>query len=1346
MRSNKSSWRSLAFAGACIAAMAGTLSLFSAQNKPDDFGGLERYTTHVSTDKPLYRPGETVYLRSVHLHAFSRIPLKGETWAKAKVQNSRGATVMETNLQIKDASGGAAWQIPANIPGGEYTISVTLPGYAPAERKFDIRAYRAPRLKTHLEFLRKGYGPGDKVSLVATAKRAEGGVPENAKVTAVARIDGAEVWRGETKVDARGRCSVSFDLPVNIEEGVGSLTLVYEDGGVVESASKTLPILLQKIPMTLCPEGGDLVAGLECGLYVEALTPWGDPADMTCEVVDKSGAKVAEFATQHEGRAYVRFTPQATPYFVKVVKPAGVSHLTPLPEVKAQGVSLRATQAVLNSGEAVGLHVATTKSGTYRLMLSQREKEVSSVRVDLKAGEPQTLFLTPESGVSGVLRATLFDTDGKPLAERLVFRRSTQQLNIEVSAPTDSVPGEKVEVVVRTSNAKGEPVSAVVGLTVTDDAVLEMIEKRQQAPRLPAMVLLEQEVDHLEDAHFYLNDDPRSAAALDLLLGTQGWRRFAYADPTTFAATRGDKAKRMFAKLEPIPDVGMFEEERAGAGGGGRVRRDNARPAEADGAKGEPPPVAAPRAQEAPPVENEAKRKFEEEDEVADAKRPSDEPMGDMDERPRRKARASYVREYAHKLRDNRKPNDRVDFTETLYWNAGVRTDKDGLAKVSFWLNDSVTSFRIRADGFTDTGALGQGDALINSRQPFYLEPKLPLEVTAGDLILLPVSLVNYTKGGMKVVLEAKGGEAISLPENFRGNIDLKRDERGRLLLPVRVGRANGKVTLTLDGQAGAFSDKVTREFTVKPLGFPMSFTSGGMLDAPQSITFTIPADVHRTSITTSAKVYPTPAANLMQAMEALIREPYGCFEQTSSTSYPLVMAQQYFMTHTGVDPALISRANEMIEKSYQRLTSFECKEGGYEWFGQGKGHESLTAYGVLQFTDMAKVYPVDAVMLKRTRDWLLSRKDGKGGFEINPRFLHTWGCPKHIADAYIVWSLTESGETGLNAEVEAQFKDAVERDDPYYNGLVAMSLMNVGRKADALKLIARLAKHQQPDGSVVDSKTTVVESQGDALRIETTAVCALAWLRDKEYAGHVEKAMQWVTTRCKNGCYASTQATVLALKAIVAYDASRAKPKADGAVVLWVDGKEWAKVPFTKETTGTIDLPDFAEGLSPGAHKVELRMVDGSPMPFSLDVRFYTTKPDNDANCALDLAVALASGEVKEGESTEVRVKLTNTDKTAGKSNAMTIVGLPGGLEVRHEKLKELVKQGVINAYETRGRDVVFYVTTLQPGQSIEFSFDAIAAVPGEYRGQASRAYLYYADEYRKWVEGLAVKIAPRQ
>ena len=75
------------------------------------------------------------------------------------------------------------------------------------------------------------------------------------------------------------------------------------------------------------------------------------------------------------------------------------------------------------------------------------------------------------------------------------------------------------------------------------------------------------------------------------------------------------------------------------------------------------------------------------------------------------------------------------------------------------------------------------------------------------------------------------------------------------------------------------------------------------------------------------------------------------------------------------------------------------------------------------------------------------------GGFKINPRFLHTWGCPKHIADAYIVWSLLKSGEPGLGAEVAALAKLANEKDDPYFNALIAGCLSLTGDRDAAAKL-----------------------------------------------------------------------------------------------------------------------------------------------------------------------------------------------------------------------------------------------------------------------------------------------------
>ena len=66
------------------------------------------------------------------------------------------------------------------------------------------------------------------------------------------------------------------------------------------------------------------------------------------------------------------------------------------------------------------------------------------------------------------------------------------------------------------------------------------------------------------------------------------------------------------------------------------------------------------------------------------------------------------------------------------------------------------------------------------------------------------------------------------------------------------------------------------------------------------------------------------------------------------------------------------------------------------------------------------------------------------------------------------------------------------------------------------------------------------------------------------------------------------------------------------------------------------------------------------------------------------------------------------------------------------------------IAAYEIRGRDVVLYWRGMAKGASITARFDAVAVFGGSYTGDASRAYVYYADEVKAWSAGMAVTVSP--
>jgi hypothetical protein len=194
----------------------------------------------------------------------------------------------------------------------------------------------------------------------------------------------------------------------------------------------------------------------------------------------------------------------------------------------------------------------------------------------------------------------------------------------------------------------------------------------------------------------------------------------------------------------------------------------------------------------------------------------------------------------------------------------------------------------------------------------------------------------------------------------------------------------------------------------------------------------------------------------------------------------------------------------------------------------------------------------------------------------------------------------------------------------------------------------------------------------------------------------------------------------------------------------LLVDGRQiGAAVVFTAKEQGAIELPEISGPLSPGKHVVTVVMEDGSKMPYSMAFDFYREKPDSSADCQLHLEVELRDTKLTEGTATEANVTVINRSDSQVAS-PVAIIGVPGGLEVRHDQLKELVKADTIAAYEVIGREIILYWRVLDAEQRVEVPLSLIAEIPGDYTGPASRAYLYYTDEFKQWSDPLRVNIQP--
>jgi hypothetical protein len=507
--------------------------------------------TQLSLDKPLYQPGETIFYRSLSLSRFG-LAVDREIPIHFEILDPAGAVLpnSQTDGTTDHGVGNGIYNIPDDLPGGRYTLVARgLDRSFPEEkRKFLIRRYRAQRLKKELEFARDSYVPGEAVVADFSVQRPEGGPAAAVKLRILAVVDGQTVLEKNAQADKAGTFRMEFKLPEKIARGDAQLAVTVSDGGTSEIVAKSIPINLGKVLVHFYPEGGDLVAGLENRVYFVSQNAQGRPLRISGVIVNDDGQTMAGVETLCEGMGQFSFTPRVgESYRLKIIAPADIKDEPKLPAAATDcPIVLSTGTGVFGPSEALEFNIRSSKAGL-PLVVGAWCRGVMAGQVALvtKKNEnginPVVLPLSDEAG--GVIRLTVFDYSinpeqstpqfPKPLAERLVYRRMACRLNVRaVDLGEHYAPGEKVNVSLAVTDEKDRPVAAAVGVSVVDAALFALAGDR--TPGMTTRFLLTFEIENpedLENADFYLSDDKSSSVtsggALDLMLGTRGWRRFA---------------------------------------------------------------------------------------------------------------------------------------------------------------------------------------------------------------------------------------------------------------------------------------------------------------------------------------------------------------------------------------------------------------------------------------------------------------------------------------------------------------------------------------------------------------------------------------------------------------------------------------------------------------------------------------------------------------------------------------------------------------------------------------------------------------------------------------------------
>lgn len=683
-------------------------------------------------------------------------------------------------------------------------------------------------------------------------------------------------------------------------------------------------------------------------------------------------------------------------------------------------------------------------------------------------------------------------------------------------------------------------------------------------------------------------------------------------------------------------------------------------------------------------------------------------------------------------------------FPETLVWAPEIIADENGRASIAFDLADSITNWKAMGSAVTAGGGLGAFDVDLRVFQPFFVDVNAPVALVQNDTIDLPLVVYNYLETTQRVKLDAEVGDWCELLSEPDFELDLKPGEVRSVGLRLRATKV-GSHTLRVNASAGAFADAVRRSIEVVPDGVPVEQVVSGTLDRELVADVGLPPGAIAGSERLLVRIFPSAFSEVLGGLEGILAMPHGCFEQTSSTTYPNVLALDYMKSTKRASPEIEAKARQYIHLGYQRLLSFEVAGGGFDWFGRPPANVVLTAYGLMEFEDMARVHDVDAALLDRTRNWLLAKRSQNGTWSADPGMLNDGlagsvnrgGDLELATTAYVGWAVFGGGKASDQARATLDWLLAQEPstiDNPHTLAMVCNALLAISPK-DAQPYLARLVSlaKRSADGKsaswdfAADARTTFY-GRGASASIETTSLAVLAILKTKSDAPLCRAAMTWlVGQRDPRGSWHTTQATVLALKALLAGASTTAGKEGVREFRVTVDGGEPRVIRVPADQSDVVQFVDLSTELRAGAARVRVEDRSGSGCTAQVTVRSFVPRPDEaPAESSLGVDVAYNRSQLKVGDVVAATATVRNRASGAAPM-VMVDLPVPAGFTPELEAFDAMVEKGSIARYEVTPRSVIVYLTGIPAGGTVRMQYELRATMPVDVTAPGASVWEYY-------------------
>jgi uncharacterized protein YfaS (alpha-2-macroglobulin family) len=548
-------------------------------------------------------------------------------------------------------------------------------------------------------------------------------------------------------------------------------------------------------------------------------------------------------------------------------------------------------------------------------------------------------------------------------------------------------------------------------------------------------------------------------------------------------------------------------------------------------------------------------------------------------------------------------PEVRKDFPDAIYWIGDIVTNASGEARVAVKYPDALTTWRLTARAVTTDTRVGSTVARTTTTKDLIVRVVTPRFLTEGDDVVIPTIVHNYLAESRTaaVTIEANGldtaGAAPQPPSSISSALAAGAERRDDWRFRARTV---GAARVTATARTESDTDAVELPLPVVPYGIRREAgVSGSILGAGEAMaTVAVPAASNPAARTLTVAIAPSMAGSLLGALDFLTGYPYGCTEQTISSFLPNFLVTRALTQLQLAPTERLSALDRMVSSGVQRLRDMQHEDGGWGWWKADANHPFMTAYALWGLAEAKRAgVRIDQYSLSRGTQALAVM------YQEYPRAVPDlkvyMAYALQHADSErpaIVW-FDQAGRHELTPETLRNETWAARDRMSAYGRALLLLLLDEANDPRGNELATALEGEAVTTGELSwwNSPSDPLLFDSVETRVEATALAVQGLARRNPRSPLLERAVRFLLLNRTGGYWGTTKQTAMAVYGLLAFMQARNERAEPFAVDVYVNGTLAGRQTFTAASMTAPDPVKLTVPARAGDNQVRLVKRDGA-------------------------------------------------------------------------------------------------------------------------------------------------------